>query len=162
MCHYYYSRLFNDWNKGWNLPIWFTCVVFFVFYLILAVVYINYYHDVCFSVPAITTSTGLQLVQSKGLLIKSITIIHQTFWWCLQISSRSRPSDKGRGGGVSGGSSRPWDKRGAWSPTKLFVTLQASVWNKNQLGGGDLLGPSPGSAAAVGLSHRCKWHYFTI
>ena len=142
MCHYYYSRLFNDWNKGWNLPLWFTCVVFFVFYLILAVVYINYYHDVCFSVPAITTSTGLQLVQSKGLLIKSITIIHQTFWWCLKLFddhqtiwwSVADPDLQIReGGGVSGGgSSRPWDKRGAWSPTKVFVALQASVWYKNR------------------------------
>lgn len=59
----------------YDSPVWY----FFVFYLILTVVYINYYHDFCFSVPAITTSTGLQLVQSKGLLIKSITIFHQTF-----------------------------------------------------------------------------------
>ena len=48
----------------------------FVFYLLRTVVFINYYHDFCFSVPAITTSTGLQLVQSKGFLIKFIIIIH--------------------------------------------------------------------------------------
>ena len=50
---------------------------------------------------------------------------------------RSRPLNKGRRGwgGGGGGSSRPGDKRGAWSPKKRFVALQASVWNKNQWGG---------------------------
>ena len=73
---------------------------------------------------------------------------------------RSRPSNKGRrgsggwgGGGV--GHPDPEIRGGPGLQKKRFVALQASVWNKNQWGG-DLLGPSPGSAAADGLSHGCK------
>ena len=61
-------------------------------------------------------------------------------------SGGSRPSDKGRGG--EGRSWRPWDKRGARFPKKIFSALRASFWSNNNWGEGPP-GPSPGYATGV-------------
>ena len=50
------------------------------------------------------------------------------------FSGRSRPSDKGEGGG--GRSSRPWDKGGGVSKK-----LGKKFWSKNKVGGGPPLDP---------------------
>ena len=69
-------------------------------------------------------------------------------WLVLQISGRSRPSDKSGGGG--GGSSRPRDGGGLVSK-KHFLALWASVWSKNK-GGGEEGGHGPLSWIC-----HCKW-----
>ena len=55
-------------------------------------------------------------------------------------SGRSRPSDKG----VGGGSFRPWDKGEGAVSKKIFLALQTLVWSKNKGGTPlDLTLPAP-------------------
>ena len=68
-------------------------------------------------------------------------------WLVLQISGRSRPSDKSGGGG---GSSRPRDGGGGLVSKKHFLALWASFWSKNK--GGEEGGHGPLSWIC-----HCKW-----
>ena len=67
----------------------------------------------------------------------------------LYYSGRSRPSDKGGGGGGAVNHTQHEIRWGAGLKKNSFSALRASAWSKNKVGRATRAGPSPGSATVL-------------
>lgn len=145
MCHYYYSCHFNDWNKGWNLQLWYTCVIFFIFYLILTVVYINlllswflFFSSSHYNFYWITACSKQRLVNQIHNNISSNFFMISIVQWPIQTREGCVC--------VCGGGDHldPEIRRGPCLQQKFLWPFRPQFGIKSD---------------ADGVSHRCKWHY---